>query len=119
MDRAVPILPTDDLAVARRFYVDGLGFSVTFDASEDGHTGLLGVQRGGIALTLDCPMDGHGRHAAVAIEVSDADAYYAEWSARVPVKRAPQDEPWGARTFSVSDPSGNTLFVIGPMRREP
>ena len=84
MDRAVPILPTEDLAVARRFYVDGLGFSVTFDASEDGHTGLLGVERGGIALTLDCPMDGHGRNAAVAIEVSDADAYYAEWSARVP-----------------------------------
>ena len=82
MDRAVPILPTDDLEVARRFYVDGLGFSVTFDASQ---AGLLGVKRGGIALTLDCPMDGHGRHAAVAIEVSDADAYYAEWSARVPV----------------------------------
>ena len=38
MDRAVPILPTDDLEVARRFYVDGLGFSVTFDAAEDGHT---------------------------------------------------------------------------------
>ena len=119
MDRAVPILPTDDLDVARRFYVDGLGFAVTFDASEDGHTGLLGVERGGIALTLDCPMDGHGRHAAVAIEVSDADAYHAEWSARVPVLRAPRDEPWGARTFDLHDPSGNTLFVIGPMRREP
>ena len=90
MDRAVPILPTDDLAVARRFYVDGLGFSVRFDASKDGHTGLLGVQRGGIALTLDCPMDGHGRHAAVAIEVGDADAYYAEWSARVTVNVRPR-----------------------------
>ena len=77
------------------------------------------MARGGIALTLDSPMDGHGRHAAVAIEVGDADAYYDEWSARVPVKRAPQDEPWGARTFSVSDPSGNTLFVIGPLRHAP
>ena len=119
MDRAVPILPTDDLEVARRFYVDGLGFSVTFDASEDGRSGLIGVERGGIALTLDSPMDGHGRHAAVAIEVSDADAYYAEWSAKVPVKRALHDEPWGARTFSLSDPSGNTLFVIGPLRPAP
>ena len=119
MDRAVPILPTEDLAVARRFYVDGLGFSVTFDASEDGHTGLLGVERGGIALTLDCPMDGHGRNAAVAIEVSDVDAYHAEWSARVPVLRAPRDEPWGARTFDLHDPSGNTLFVIGPMLQKP
>ena len=119
MDRAVPILPTDDLDAARRFYVDGLGFSVRFTATEDGHTGLIGVERGGIALTLDSPMDGHGRYAAVAIEVSDADALYTEWSARVPVKRAPHDEPWGARTFDLSDPSGNTLFVIGPLRPAP
>ena len=116
MDKAVPILPTDDLAVARRFYVEGLGFTVRFDASADGHSGLLGVERGGIQLTLDCPMDGHGRAAAVALEVSDADALYAEWSARVPVSRPPHDEPWGARTFGLHDPSGNTLFVIGPLR---
>jgi len=117
VDKAVPILPTDDLEVARRFYVDGLGFTVRFDASEDGHSGLLGVQRGGIQLTLDCPMDGHGRAAAVALEVGDADALYAEWSPRVPVATAPHDEPWGARTFGLRDPSGNTLFVIGPLRQ--
>jgi catechol 2,3-dioxygenase-like lactoylglutathione lyase family enzyme len=35
MERAVPILPTDDLAAAKAFYVDGLGFRVTFEASED------------------------------------------------------------------------------------
>ena len=115
MERAVPVLPTDDLAVARRFYVDGLGFRVTFEASDDGHTGLLGVERGTIALTLDCPMEGHGRRACVSLEVDDADAYYREWQARVAVSRAPRDEPWGARTFSLQDPSGNTIFVIGPM----
>jgi hypothetical protein len=27
---------------------------------------------------------------------------------------APVNEPWGARTFGLQDPSGNTLFVIGP-----
>jgi hypothetical protein len=41
MERAVPILPADALAVAKAFYVDGLGFSVTFEASEDGRSGLL------------------------------------------------------------------------------
>jgi catechol 2,3-dioxygenase-like lactoylglutathione lyase family enzyme len=116
MDKAVPILPTEDLAEARRFYVEGLGFTVRFDASEDGHRGLLGLERGGIQLTLDCPMDGHGRAAAVALEVSDADALYAEWSPKVMVSRPPHDEPWGARTFGLHDPSGNTLFVIGPLR---
>ena len=61
MERAIPILPAEDLAVARGFYVERLGFRVTFEASEDGRTGLLGLERGSIRLTLDCPMDGHGR----------------------------------------------------------
>ena len=115
MERAVPVLPTDDLAAAREFYVNGLGFRAVWEASADGRTGLMGVARGTIAMTLDCPMDGHGRLACVSLEVDDADAYYREWSARVAVARPPVNEPWGARTFSVHDPSGNTIFVMGPV----
>src|SRR5581483_1168771 len=115
MERAIPILPTEDLAAAKTFYVDGLGFRVTFEASEDGHRGLLGVERGTIALTLDSPMDGHGRNACVSLLVDDADAYHREWSAKVAVLRPPRDEDWGARTFDLHDPSGNTLFVMGPV----
>ena len=115
MERAIPILPTDDLAAAKTFYVDGLGFRVTFEASDDGRTGLLGVQRGTIELTLDSPMDGHGRNACVSLRVDDADAYYREWSVKVAVLRPPRDEYWGARTFDLLDPSGNTIFVMGPV----
>lgn len=114
MERAIPILPTDDLADAKTFYVDGLGFRVTFQVSADGHSGLLGVQRGTIELTLDSPMTGHGRNACVALHVDDADRYYREWSQKVAVLRAPKDEDWGARTFDLLDPSGNTIFVMGP-----
>ena len=116
MELAIPVLPTEDLAVAKTFYVDGLGFGVSWEASEDGHTGLLGLVRGTIRLTLDCPMDGHGRKACVSLEVVSADAYYREWSPKVAVSRPPHDEPWGARTFSLQDPSGNTIFVMGPIR---
>ena len=115
MELAVPILPADDLAIAKQFYVGALGFDVTFEASDDGHTGLLGVQRGTIQITLDCPMDGHGRNACVSLEVEDADRYYEEWRQRVSVKRPPKNEEWGARTFSVTDPFGNTIFVMGPV----
>ena len=85
MERAVPVLPADDLTVARDFYVRGLGFSVRFEASEDGRSGIMGLERGTIDLTIDAPMSGHGREAC------------------------------GARTFDVMDPFGNTIFVIGPM----
>ena len=114
MELAVPILPADDLAVAKRFYVDGLGFRVTFEATEDGRSGLLGLERGTIRLTIDSPMPGHGRDACVSLEVDDADAYYREWSAKVAVLRPPRDEEWDARTFDLLDPFGNTIFVIGP-----
>jgi uncharacterized glyoxalase superfamily protein PhnB len=116
MERAVPILPGDSVTAAREFYETGLGFTVTWQASENGKDGLIGFARGGIALTIDCPMSGHGRNACASLEVDDADAYHAEWKARVPIKRAPQDEYWGKRTFSVTDPFGNTLFVMGPIR---
>lgn len=115
MERAIPILPADDLAAAKAFYVDGLGFRVIFEVSEDGRSGLLGIERGTIQMTLDSPMKGHGREACVALQVDDTDAYYREWSAKVKVLRAPKDEEWGARTFDLLDPSGNTVFVMGPL----
>jgi catechol 2,3-dioxygenase-like lactoylglutathione lyase family enzyme len=118
MERAIPILPADDLKAAKAFYVDGLGFRVTFEVAADGGEGLLGLERGTIELTIASPMAGHGRHACVSLRVDDADAYYHEWSARVPVLREPRDEEWEARTFDLLDPSGNTIFVIGPIKRK-
>lgn len=116
MERAVPVLPADDLRVAKDFYVGKLGFTVQFEASENGTTGLVGLERGTIQLTIDAPMDGHGRDACVALHVENADAYYHEWHARgVDMRRPPRDEPWGGRTFDVIDPSGNTIFVVGPV----
>jgi uncharacterized glyoxalase superfamily protein PhnB len=112
-ERAVPVLPGDDLAAARAFYVGALGFSVLFESTEDGRSGILGLVRGTIRLTIDCPMSGHGRNACAALEVDNADDYYAAWRDRVAIRRPPRDEPWGARTFDVVDPFGNTLFVIG------
>jgi uncharacterized glyoxalase superfamily protein PhnB len=76
----------------------------------------MGLQRGTIELTIDAPMSGHGREAVCSIRVDDADAYYREWSAQVSIAREPRNEYWGARTFSVTDPYGNGLFVIGPLK---
>jgi uncharacterized glyoxalase superfamily protein PhnB len=94
----------------------GLGFNVRFEATENGTQGLLGVDRETISLTIDCPMSGHGREACVALEVDDADAYYEAWRSQVEVLRPPKNEPWGARTFDLLDPFGNTIFVMGPPR---
>lgn len=115
MERAVPVLPADDLGIAKSFYRK-LGFTTTFEATADGKSGIMGLERGTIVLTIDAPMSGHGRDACVSLMVDDADAYYREWSAQVPIANPPRDEDWHARTFGLADPSGNTIFVIGPPR---
>ena len=118
MERAVPILPGDDLSVAKEFYAGRLGFTIQFEATTDGKNGVIGLQRGTIELTIDCPMSGHGRDACVSLQVNDADSYFDEWRTKVAIKRPPKNEEWGGRTFDLIDPFGNTVFVIGPLRQE-
>ena len=115
MERAVPILPGDNLGAAKEFYVGKLGFTVLFEATDDGINGIMGLERGTIELTIDCPMSGHGRDACASLRVNSADAYYEEWRQKVEIRRPPFNESWGARTFGVTDPFGNSLFVIGPV----
>jgi uncharacterized glyoxalase superfamily protein PhnB len=115
IERAVPILPGDDLSVAKTFYVDALGFTVQWESTEDGKNGIMGLEKGTIELTIDCPMTGHGRNACASLRVNSADAYYEEWRQQVNIERPPKNEWWGARTFGITDPFGNTIFVIGPL----
>jgi catechol 2,3-dioxygenase-like lactoylglutathione lyase family enzyme len=46
MERAMPILPVEDLATAKAFYVDELGFRVRFENSDECRSGLLDLARG-------------------------------------------------------------------------
>jgi catechol 2,3-dioxygenase-like lactoylglutathione lyase family enzyme len=114
-ERAVPILPGDDLGIAKEFYVDRLGFNVRFEATDDGKNGIMGLERGTIELTIDCPMSGHGRNACASLIVDNADAYYERWRQKVEFRRPPMNEPWGGRTCGFQDPFGNSIFIIGPV----
>ena len=118
LERAVPILPGDSLAIAKEFYIGKLGFRVQFESTDDGRDGIMGLERGSIELTIDCPMSGHGRNACASLRVNDVDALYDEWRGKVDMKRPPMNEEWGGRTFGLEDPFGNTLFVIGPLAYE-
>lgn len=109
---AVPNLPASSLIDTRSFYVDGLGFKVLFDTSGGGEFGLLGLERDGMRINIDAPMDGHGRQACASFEVEDVDGLYREWSDNVKIDHPPVSEAWGARTFGLTDPAENTLFVL-------
>lgn len=116
MELAVPVIPAEDISAAKHFYVDKLGFQLTFETERDGKHGMIGVKRGSMEITIDAPMSGHGRQACVSLRVNDADEYYREWRDKVDIKNPPRDEYWGARTFGFQDPADNTIFVIGPLK---
>ncbi len=113
MSIAVPNLPVSDLAASKSFYVDRLGFRTVFESTEDGRSGLIGLERDGMRINIDSPMDGHGRNACVSLEVDDVDSIYAAWANQVGATVGVVDQPWGARTFEFQDPDGNTVFVLG------
>lgn len=115
----VPIVTTDRMQATREFWVDLLGFEVSFD-----HTHYLSLRAGAkgapeIAFMLadaEWPDVFDGRGVSLSIEVADADREHARLVARgVTMLAEPADRPWGARAFVARDPNGVVLFVSHPI----
>ena len=98
------------LARSRAFYADVLGFDVIDSWDRPDSQGvLLDSGPGVVELLSPPPTDGptRGSGIAISIETDDAqqkwDAMGAYVGARIP---SPTVQPWGHRSFSVSDPDG-------------
>lgn len=62
--QVVPFLTVSDIQASLRFYVDGLGFSMTNHWSPEGQLRWCWLQNGGAALMLqEYPQEGHGAWA--------------------------------------------------------
>ncbi len=113
--KATPVFRMFDIAKAREFYVDWLGFRVTFEHRfGDDFPLYMGLERDGLELHLS---EHHGDAtpgSAVRIEVSDVAALHAELNAR-PYRFAKpgiEAQPWGTQELSVTDPFGNRLVFF-------
>ncbi|HBY63365.1 MAG TPA: bleomycin resistance family protein [Solibacterales bacterium] len=104
MEHSTPILRVEDMAAARRFYIDQLGF----EEAEWGDDDFTNVRRDGAGLYL-CRGD-QGRGAAwVYVGVDDAARLHGELLAKgVPIRMPPTNFPW-ALEIHVEDPDGNVL----------
>jgi uncharacterized glyoxalase superfamily protein PhnB len=117
-NRLFPLFITDKLESTKRFYVDKLGFEVTFDLPN-----YLQVRSNKAAdapelcfMLPDAFPDGvkrpmfKGDGAIVSIPVDNADAAYDRMKSKgANVTEAPTDKPWGWRSYFVSDPNGVVL----------
>jgi catechol 2,3-dioxygenase-like lactoylglutathione lyase family enzyme len=116
--RAVPILPSRDLAETLAFY-ERLGFA-SRGAPFERYRYLI-VGRGGIELHFwEAPeLDPRASDASCYLHVRDADALHREWEEMgIPADPAtgsrlmpPEDTDYGLREFALVDPSGNLIRV--------
>lgn len=107
---AVPVLPARDLSEARRFYLEVLGFREAFGTGD-----YLGMTRDRVELHLWSCADRHlAENSGCRLSVRGIDALYRHCQERgvVHPDGTLGTRPWGAREFSVTDPSGNLLTFL-------
>ena len=115
----VPIVTTTNLRATRAFYVEKLGFQLSFD--HDHYLGLRTGPQGSPEIGFMRPdaeapeaFNGHG--ITLALRVEDADREHARlMRAGVEIAEPPQDQPWGARSFVVRDPNGVMIHLSHPI----
>lgn len=115
--RTTPILRMFDVAKAREFYLDFLGFAVDFEHRfEPGLPLYMGISREGLTLHLSEHHGDASPGAALRIECDDLDAFHAELAGRRYGYARPgiQETPWGTRDMCVVDPFGNRLIFTAP-----
>jgi len=103
IENVIPILRVRDVEASRRYYVGTLGFALEWDAD-----GMIAVARDRKSIML-CE-GGQGQPGTwLWIGVEDADAFFAEFSAKGAHIRSPlQNFAW-AYEFQVEDPDGHVL----------
>ena len=100
----------DDIAAARRFYVDIMGLTVQREAPTF-------VQFSSFALASDESMDGK-RNLEIYWLVDDAEATLKGLRAKATVSMELRSLPFG-KVFGISDPSGQPRYLLELSRNRP
>jgi catechol 2,3-dioxygenase-like lactoylglutathione lyase family enzyme len=112
LEPAIPILRIFDVARAREFYVDFLGFSWDWEHRFDAEAPLfVQVSRGKTLLFLSEHFGDGTPGSHLMIRMSGLAALHAELHAKDYRHARPgiQEQPWGWRDIAVTDPFGNRL----------
>ncbi|TWH72621.1 catechol 2,3-dioxygenase-like lactoylglutathione lyase family enzyme [Modestobacter roseus] len=115
---ATAMFAVSDQDVALAFYTDVLGFEVRGDdrfGERGEHRWLEVAPPGSTArLALNPPMEGTPGGGVIGVESTDVLAEHARLAARgdLDVGPTPTRAPGAPLLFSVSDPDGNTVWVV-------
>ncbi|MBM4383048.1 MAG: VOC family protein [Deltaproteobacteria bacterium] len=100
-----------DLARAKKFYGETLGFRLNTD---EPYVGGFWFGSGYLVIGAMAPATGSGG-THVAVRVDDVDAEHSRLAQRGVAVGPVQDQPWGERNFRFSDPDGNVWVYAQPI----
>jgi uncharacterized glyoxalase superfamily protein PhnB len=122
--RAVmPTLTVNDLRASIAFYRDVLGFIVVDTIEQEGELVGASVRAGTVDILLGQDDFTKGRNRVKGVgtrlycvthqDVDQVAAAIRERGGQLDAE--PQDQPWGARDFAITDPDGYKLSISSPM----
>lgn len=112
----IPILRSYNAAETRSFYIEYLGFQVDWEHRFDPKAPLyMQVSRGQAVLHLSEHHGDCSPGSAVRIWVDDINAFHAEITQNPHPRLRPgiEEQPWGLREISITDPSYNRVIFAG------
>lgn len=111
---------TSKLAETKAFYINTLGFGVSFEnefylllhtPKHEAELSFLLPGHPSQQALFQQPFAGQGMY--LTIEVEDVDQLYAELKKKgTEIKIAIRDEPWGDRHFAIQDPNGIGIDIV-------
>ena len=116
---AIPVFRVFDHTLARKFYLDWLGFRLDWEHQTNPPSGprYLQVSRDGLTLHLS---EHHGDctpGAKAIVSIDDVEAYHRELQSRPNPFMNPGVEttPWNTKEMTVVDPFGNRICFSQPL----
>ena len=105
----IPIITVRDLATAKRFYLDVLGFQLDFDGPD-----VVGLLRDRVQFYLIVATSQNRRQdpgtGNLVVLVEEVDSVFETCiAAGAEIIIEPDDRPYGQRDFALRDPDGNVL----------
>lgn len=117
LQQITPILRIFDLAKAKEFYLDFLGFKLDWEHGvEQGLPSYLQVSKDGCVLHLSEHYGDGSPGIAIRIASSQLEAYHQELIAKNYKFARPglETTDWGGQECSLLDPFGNRLIFFEP-----
>ena len=121
LGKITPILRSFDEAKAKEFYIDFLGFKVDFEHRfADDLPLYMGISKGDCVIHLSEHHGDCSPGSAIRIETENVDAYQQELLAKQYKYARPgiENQPWGSREMSISDPFGNRMIFTQEISHE-